>query len=178
MKKQILGKNGMEKAISQISEDIIAGNSDPTAIIMIGVKKRGDVLAKRIAQRIESIKKEKIGGLSAIDITFYRDDVRLKAYKYASKEGNDFNVRDEHVILVDDVIDTGRSIRAAIDAIIDSGRPRTIQLAVMIDKGYREIPIQPDYVGKKIETDPNTEILVKLKEVDGEDRIVIIDHKK
>ncbi|MEE8604511.1 MAG: bifunctional pyr operon transcriptional regulator/uracil phosphoribosyltransferase PyrR, partial [Candidatus Aminicenantaceae bacterium] len=114
----------------------------------------------------------------AIDITFYRDDVQLKAYKYVLKNEIRFDVADKNVVLVDDVISTGRTIRAAIDVIIDSGRPRSIQLAVLIDKGGRELPIQPDYVGKKIEADSGSVVLVKLKEVDGEDRIIISDNEK
>jgi pyrimidine operon attenuation protein/uracil phosphoribosyltransferase len=177
MEQQILDKAGIEKAISRLSDEILKKNADPSTLIIVGIKKRGDVLAKKIAQRIESTEKKKIE-ISAIDITFYRDDVQLKAYKYVLKNDIHFDVSDKNVVLVDDVISTGRTIRAAIDIIIDSGRPRSIQLAVLIDKGGRELPIQPDYIGKKIDADASSEILVKLKEVDGEDRIIITDNEK
>lgn len=177
MEKQILDMDDIEKILSRISDEILAKNTDPSSLIIIGIKKRGDVLAKKIAQRIESKEKKKIE-IYAIDITFYRDDVQLKAYKYVLKNEIRFDVADKNVVLVDDVISTGRTIRAAIDVIIDSGRPRSIQLAVLIDKGGRELPIQPDYVGKKIEADSGSVVLVKLKEVDGEDRIIISDDEK
>jgi len=177
MEKQIFDGDDIERTLSRISDEILARNKEPSSLVIIGIKKRGDVLAKKIAQRIESADKKKIE-ISAIDITFYRDDVQLKAYKYVLKNDMRFDVSDKNVVLVDDVISTGRTIRAAIDVIIDSGRPRSIQLAVLIDRGGREIPIQPDYVGQKIEIESNTEISVKLKEVDGEDRIIISDNEK
>jgi pyrimidine operon attenuation protein/uracil phosphoribosyltransferase len=177
MEKQIFDGDDIEKTLARISDEILAKNTDPSSLVIIGIKKRGDVLAKKIAQRIESSGKEKIG-ISAIDITFYRDDVKLKAYKYVVKNDIHFDVADKNVVLVDDVISTGRTIRAAIDVIIDSGRPRSIQLAVLIDIGGREIPIQPDFVGQKMEIEPDTEVSVKLKEVDGEDRIIISDNEK
>ena len=172
MKKQILGEDEIERIIARISSEILKRNSDPSGLIIIGLKKRGDILARRIAKKIESIEGEKIPA-SVIDITFYRDDVRLKAYKYIDKEDIKFEVDDMNIILVDDVIFTGRSIRAAIDGLIDSGRPRSIQLAVLIDRGSRELPIQPDYVGKKIFVDAENEVLVHLKETDGENKVCV-----
>ena len=177
MEKQIFDGNDIEKTLFRLSDEILAKNTEPSSLVIIGIKKRGDVLAKKIAQRIESLGKEKIE-ISAIDITFYRDDVKLKAYKYVVKNDIRFDVSDKNVVLVDDVISTGRTIRAAIDVIIDSGRPKSIQLAVLIDIGGREIPIQPDYVGQKMEIELDTEVSVKLKEVDGVDRIIISDNEK
>ena len=177
MEKQIFDGNDIEKTLFRLSDEILAKNTEPSSLVIIGIKKRGDVLAKKIAQRIESLGKEKIE-ISAIDITFYRDDVKLKAYKYVVKNDIRFDVSDKNVVLVDDVISTGRTIRAAIDVIIDSGRPKSIQLAVLIDIGGREIPIQPDYVGQKMEIELDTEVSVKLKEVDGIDRIIISDNEK
>ncbi len=155
-----------------MSDGILRRNPDPFTLFIVGIKKRGDVLARKIARKIESSEKKKVG-MSALDITFYRDDVQLKAYKYVSKGEVRFDATDKDVVLVDDVINTGRSIRAAIDAVIDSGRPRSIQLAVLIDRGGRELPIQPDYVGKKLRVQPATDVLVRLKEVDGEDRVIV-----
>lgn len=177
MEKQILDKAGIEKAIYRLSEEILRKNPEPASLIIIGIKKRGDVIAKKIAQTIQSLGKGNVG-ISAIDITFYRDDVRLKAYKYVLKNDIRFDVSNKNVVLVDDVISTGRTIRAAIDVIIDSGRPKSIQLAVLIDIGGREIPIQPDYVGQEVEIEPGAEVLVKLNEVDGEDRIMVTDNEK
>jgi len=155
-----------------LSDGILRRNPDPSTLFIVGIKKRGDVLARKIARKIESSEKKKVG-MSALDITFYRDDVQLKAYKYVSKGEVRFDATDKDVVLVDDVINTGRSIRAAIDAVIDSGRPRSIQLAVLIDRGGRELPIQPDYVGKKLRVQPAADVLVRLKEVDGEDRVIV-----
>lgn len=170
--KQVLDKAGIEEAIIRLSDGILRRNPNPSRLFIVGIKKRGDVLARKIVRRIESSKKKKVE-MSALDITFYRDDVRLKAYRYVSKGEICFDARDRDVVLVDDVINTGRSIRAAIDAVIDSGRPRSIQLAVLIDRGGRELPIQPDYVGKKLRLQPATKVLVRLKEVDGKDQVIV-----
>ena len=172
MKKQILDKDEIEKNIIRISNEILERNINSSTLIIIGIKNRGDILAKRIEKRIESIDRKKIT-TSEIDITFYRDDVHLKAYKYVVKQKIQFDITDKNIILVDDVIFTGRSVRAAIDELIDSGRPSSIQLAVLIDRGGRELPIQPDYIGKKMYVKLDKEVLVYLKEVDGEDRALI-----
>jgi pyrimidine operon attenuation protein/uracil phosphoribosyltransferase len=172
MKQQILDEDKIEKIIIRISNEILKRNLDPLTLIIIGIKKRGDILAKKIAKRIEFIKKKKIA-TSEIDITFYRDDVHLKAYKYIVKHEIQFDIADKNVVLVDDVIFTGRSVRAAIDELIDSGRPSSIQLAVLIDRGGRELPIQPDYIGKKIFVKLDNEVSVHLKEVDGENKVFI-----
>jgi pyrimidine operon attenuation protein/uracil phosphoribosyltransferase len=172
MKKQILNEDEIERIISRISSEILERNPDPSSLIIIGIKKRGDILAKKIAKKIESTDGKSIP-TSAIDITFYRDDVHLKAYKYIVKDEIQFDVKDKNIILVDDVIFTGRSIRAAIDELIDSGRPNSIQLAVLIDRGSRELPIQPDYVGKKIFANLDSKVSVHLKEIDGENKAFI-----
>lgn len=172
MEKQILDKKEIERIISRISNQILERNLDSSILLLIGIKKRGDILAKKIAKKIESIEGEKIK-TSALDITFYRDDVQLKAYKYVGKDEIQFDITDKNIVLVDDVIFTGRSIRAAVDAIMDSGRPKSIQLAVLIDRGGREFPIQPDYVGKEIHADLESDVQVYLKEVDGEDKVIV-----
>lgn len=172
MKKQILDKKGIERILYRISLEILERNLDPSNLWIIGIKRRGDVLAKKICEKIQSFDRRKVK-TAAIDITFYRDDVQLKAYKYIVKNEIEFDIADQNIVLVDDVISTGRSIRAAIDALIDSGRPKSIQLAVLIDKGGRELPIQPDYVGEKVYVDNDSEVLVKIIEVDGEDKVLI-----
>jgi len=173
MEKQILDGKDIGRIISRISSQILERNLDPSTLLIIGIKERGDILAKRIADTIESIEGSEVG-LSAIDITFYRDDVQLKAYKYVVKDEIQCAVTDKNIVLVDDVLFTGRSIRAAIDELIDSGRPRSIQLAVLIDRGGREFPIQPDYTGKAIYATSDSQVVVNLEEVDGEDKVLII----
>ena len=172
MQKHILDESDIKRIISRISIEILERTQDIASLVIIGIKNRGDILAEKIAKEIESIEGKKIE-TSAIDITFYRDDLQLKAYKYVVKDEMQFDIADKNVILVDDVIFTGRSIRAAVDALIDSGRPKSIQLAVLIDRGGRELPIQPDYCGKKIQADLKSDIQVKLKEIDGEDKVII-----
>lgn len=168
MKKQILDDDELEQMVSRISSEILKKNSDLKSLMIIGLKKRGDILAKKIATKIEATEGVSIP-TSAIDITFYRDDVHLKAYKYVVKGEIPSDVTGKNIILVDDVIFTGRSIRAAIDELMDAGRPKSIQLAVLIDRGSRELPIQPDYVGKKIAAGPESDVSVRLREIDGED---------
>ncbi len=168
MEKQILDRNDMERIISRIANQILERNLNPSSICIIGIKKRGDILAKKIAKKIESIDGCKME-TSALDITFYRDDVQLKAYKYVVKGEIQFDTTDRNVVLVDDVIFTGRSIRAAIEVLIDTGRPQSVQLAVLIDRGGRELPIQPDFVGQRIETRPDEIVDVRVVEVDDED---------
>lgn len=172
MKKQILDDDEIERILSRISSEILQRNFSPSSLIIIGLKKRGDILAKKIAIKIESTHGSSIP-ISAIDITFYRDDVNLKAYKSINKDEIPFDVTNKNIILVDDVIFTGRSIRAAIDVLMDTGRPKSIQLAVLVDRGSREIPIQPDYVGKRIMVDPGSDVSVHLKETDGENAAFI-----
>ncbi len=155
-----------------MSSEVLERRKDSSQLIVIGIIKRGDYLAERIAKKLESMGGDKVD-TAAIDITFYRDDVKLKAYKYVMKDEIDFDITDKDVLLVDDVIFTGRTIRAAVDALMDTGRPRSIQLAVLIDRGGRELPIQPDYCGKKMQPDFNNEVEVKLIEFDKEDEVLI-----
>ena len=174
MEKQILDRKDIGRIISRISNQILERNLDPSTILIIGIKERGDILAKRLAKRIESIDGDKTE-TSALDITFYRDDVQLKAYKYVVKGESQSDTTDKNIVLVDDVLFTGRSIRAAIDALIDSGRPKSIQLAVLIDRGGRELPIQPDYVGKEIYSTFDSQVMVNFEEIDGEDKVFMVE---
>jgi pyrimidine operon attenuation protein/uracil phosphoribosyltransferase len=172
MKRQILDQDKIDKILSRISLEILERNQEPASLFVVGIKKRGDILAERIAKKIEKLEKIKVG-ISSIDITFYRDDVELKAYKFVGQNEIQFDITDKNVILVDDVLFTGRTIRAAIDVLVDAGRPRSIQLAVLIDRGGREFPIQPDYVGKQVQTDKDSEVSVNIKEIDGQDKVII-----
>jgi len=170
-KKQILDKKDIEKIVYRLSIEILERNPDASNLLIIGIKRRGDILAKRICERIQSLEDIEVKA-GAIDITFYRDDVQLKAYKYVGKDDLPFEITAKDVVLVDDVIHTGRSIRAAIDVLLDSGRPKSIQLAVLVARGGREIPIQPDYVGKRIDDYIDDKVDVNFVEMDGEDKVV------
>jgi pyrimidine operon attenuation protein/uracil phosphoribosyltransferase len=172
-KAQVLDEAGIERALTRIAHEILERAGGTDALALVGIRTRGVSLARRIAERLQQIEGARIP-VGALDITLYRDDLGLKA-EAPILRGTDmpFPVAGRTVVLVDDVLYTGRTIRAALDAIIDLGRPRMIQLAVLIDRGHRELPIRPDYVGKNLPTSRREIVHVRLKEHDGEDRVVI-----
>ncbi|HHU68995.1 MAG TPA: bifunctional pyr operon transcriptional regulator/uracil phosphoribosyltransferase PyrR [Thermoanaerobacterales bacterium] len=174
-KASIMDENGINRAISRISYEIIERNKGVDNVALIGIRRRGVPLADRLAKKIREIEgKDLLTGI--LDITLYRDDLSLIAPQpIVHKTEIPFDVTDVKIVLVDDVLFTGRTVRAALDALIDFGRPQMIQLAVLIDRGHRELPIRADYVGKNVPTSKNELIQVKLKEIDGEDRVVICD---
>jgi len=172
MSKEILNKTDIEKIIFRLSIEILERNSDPSNLIVLGIKRRGDILAKKICEKIRALENIEVKN-SAIDITFYRDDVQLKAYKYVGKDEIPYDITGKDVVLADDVIHTGRSVRAAMDALLDMGRPKSIQLAVLVARGGREFPIQPDYVGKRIDDYIDDKVDVNFTEIDGEDKVII-----
>lgn len=173
---EILDESEIDKTLTRISHEILEKNKDINNIVLIGIKDRGDIIAKRISIKINEICKKDVP-VGAMDITFYRDDIREK--KLLPKHTNiNFNLSDKIVILIDDVLYTGRSVRAALDEIIDFGRPRAIQLAVLIDRGHREFPIHADYVGKNIPTSANDKVEVKIKEIDGDDKVTVKEFEK
>ena len=171
-KASILNENDIERILKRISHEIIERNKGSKNLVFIGIQKRGVPLAVRIAKNIEELEKNdlKIGRL---DITFYRDDVGSKIKPAIEITDIPFEIDDKDIILVDDVLFTGRTIRASLDAIIDFGRPKTIQLVVLVDRGHRELPIRADYVGKNIPTARDEFVEVRLKEMDGIDRVTI-----
>jgi pyrimidine operon attenuation protein/uracil phosphoribosyltransferase len=172
IKSEILDKPSISRALTRISHEIIEKNKGAKNLIIVGIRSRGDVLAKRIADNIKSIEKIEVP-IGAVDITLYRDDYdRISKVEVKSTE-LPFSVDDKNIVLVDDVLYTGRSARAAMDVIIDYGRPKTIQLAVLIDRGHRELPIQANYVGKNVPTNKNEEIILKLEEPDGEEKVLL-----
>ena len=174
-KAEIMTEDDIRRALVRISHEIVEKNRGIDDLVIVGVARRGDHLARRIANKIEEIEGTKVS-VGTIDITLYRDDVNLFERKPgASKTDIPFNINDKKVILVDDVIHTGRSSRAAIDGLLDFGRPANIQLAVLIDRGHRELPIAADYVGRNIPTARKEWINVELKEQDGTDRVSIIE---
>ena len=163
----------MERALVRITHEILERNRGGEGLVLIGIRTGGVYLAERIREKIEQIEKVRVSS-GIIDITLYRDDFAIGLPRaLVGKTEIPFSLRDKRVILVDDVLYTGRTVRAAMDALIDFGRPQFIQLAVLIDRGHRELPIQADYVGKKVVTAPQDEVTVILREVDGQDRVSI-----
>ena len=173
-KAQILSENDIDRVIKRISHEILERNRGSESLVFIGLQKRGVPLAKRIAENIKNFEGTKIE-TGKLDITFYRDDIGKNIKPTAQITDISFDIEGKNVILVDDVLYTGRTVRAALDAIIDFGRPRSIQLVVLIDRGHRELPIRADYVGKNLPTSHNESVEVKLKETDGEDSVTLVE---
>jgi pyrimidine operon attenuation protein / uracil phosphoribosyltransferase len=172
-KAQVLDEAGLDRALTRIAHEIIEQAGGSEGVALVGIKTRGVTLAQRIAQKMAAIEGTK-PAVGALDITLYRDDLGLKAEqpRVRSTEIN-FPLTGRIVILVDDVLFTGRTIRAAMDALMDLGRPRVIRLAVLVDRGHRELPIRPDYIGKNLPTSRRETVAVMLREHDSVDRVVI-----
>ena len=171
----ILDKTGIEKAIKRIAHEILERNTDKKSIVMVGIKYRGAFLAERVVKAIKSI-----DGLDApigaLDITLYRDDLtEIAEQPVVHATEIDFNIDGKIIVLVDDVLFTGRTVRCALDQLIDFGRPRLIQLAVLVDRGHREFPIRADYVGKNVPTSLNEIVEVKMEESEGVDEVVLME---
>jgi len=170
----VMDTKTIQRALVRIAHEIVEKNKGAENMAVIGIQNRGAYLAERVAKLIEEIEGVEIP-LGLMDITLYRDDVQTKLEQpVVQKTEILFDVVDKVIILVDDVLFTGRTVRAALDQIIDFGRPRSIQFAVLIDRGHRELPIRADYVGKNIPTAKEDRVKVKIKEVDGEDSVSII----
>ncbi|MBB5354954.1 pyrimidine operon attenuation protein/uracil phosphoribosyltransferase [Anoxybacillus mongoliensis] len=171
----VLDEQAIRRALTRIAHEIIERNKGIDGCVLIGIKTRGIYLAKRLAERIEQIEGTSIP-VGELDITLYRDDLTVKTDDHEPLvKGTDvpFSVTNQKVILVDDVLFTGRTVRAAMDAVMDLGRPAQIQLAVLVDRGHRELPIRADFVGKNIPTSSSEMIVVELKEVDDIDQVSI-----
>jgi pyrimidine operon attenuation protein/uracil phosphoribosyltransferase len=172
----ILDEMAIRRALTRIAHEILEKNKGVDNCMLIGIRTRGIYLAQRVAERIRDIEGVPMP-VGELDITSYRDDrVRLQAVE-AVPRGGSMNIHDKKIILFDDVLYTGRTVRAALDALIDLGRPQLIQLAVLVDRGHRELPIRPDYVGKNVPTSKQERIVVQLEEVDGKDGVVIIQNR-
>ncbi len=175
IKAQLLDEKGINRSLIRIAHEIIEKNKGVDNIAIVGIKTRGVPIAKRIANYIEEFEGVKIP-VGDLDITLYRDDLsEIYEQPNLNHSNIDFEVKNKTVILADDVIYTGRTVRAAMDGVIHLGRPRAIQLAVLVDRGHRELPIRPDYVGKNVPTAHNEIVHVKLLETDGEDRVIIAE---
>ena len=174
-KAKILEKDGVSRVLMRIAHEILERNKGTKDLCLIGIRNRGAYLAKRLGECIEKIDQVKVP-VGILDITLYRDDLTLIATgPVVHKTDIDFDISDKNVVLVDDVLYTGRTVRAALDALIDFGRPQSIQLAVVVDRGHRELPIRADYAGKNIPTAQNETVEVRLEEVDGRDEVVIVE---
>ncbi len=172
-KVNILTKEEIERAIKRISHEILEKNKDSENLAIIGIRTRGYVLAERIAGAIEAIDGAKLP-VGALDITLYRDDLSvISEQPVVHRTEIDFDIEGKIIILVDDVLYTGRTIRCALDALIDFGRPKIIQLAILVDRGHRELPIRADYVGKNVPTSQKELVQLKLEETDGENIVFI-----
>lgn len=173
MIKELFDKIAIKRALTRISYEIIEKNKGTENLVLFGIKTRGVYLAKRIAKRIEELEGVKIP-VGVLDITLYRDDrqdVSLSNEAVVSSTECNTDVNKKNVILIDDVLYTGRTIRAAMDALIHMGRPNSISLAVLVDRGHRELPIRADYVGKNIPTALNEKVSVNVEEIDNKDSI-------
>lgn len=174
-KAKIMDKEAMERALMRIAHEIVEKNKGTEDLAIIGIRNRGAYLAQEVAAYIEKIEKTRVP-VGILDITLYRDDLTTIAEQpQVHKTEIDFDISGKKIILVDDVFYTGRTIRCALDALIDFGRPRFIQLAVLIDRGHRELPIRADYIGKNVPTSLKETVQVRLKEVDGIDDVIILE---
>lgn len=174
VKSELMDGEGITRTLLRLTHEILEKNKGTKNLVIVGIRNRGDYLARRVIKHIEEIERVQIP-LGILDITLYRDDFqRITDRPLVQETDFPFDLTDKRIVLVDDVLYTGRTIRAALGALIDYGRPALIQLAVLVDRGHRELPIKADYVGKNVPTAFGEEIQVKLKEVDGEDAVLLL----
>jgi pyrimidine operon attenuation protein/uracil phosphoribosyltransferase len=174
--KVVMDGRDVERAVRRIAHEIVEKNRGAQGLALVGIRTRGVPLARRIASLIGELEGEEVP-LGILDITMYRDDIFDRPQPEVRETDIPFDVTDRSLVIVDDVLYTGRSVRAAIDALIDFGRPRCVQLAVLVDRGHRELPIRPDFVGKNIPTSRSEKIKVLLREVDGGEDAVLIQEE-
>lgn len=173
VKTEIMDEKALDRALTRISHEIIERNKGVEDLVLLGIKTRGVTLANRLREKIKNIEGCALP-VGSLDITSYRDDIK-HINKPAGKNSTEvsFDITGKKVILVDDVLYTGRTVRAAMDAIVDMGRPLSIQLAVLIDRGHRELPIRADYVGKNVPTSRSEMVIVNVKETDDKDGVLL-----
>jgi pyrimidine operon attenuation protein/uracil phosphoribosyltransferase len=178
VKAKIIDEQSFKRIITRISHEILETNKGSKTLVLLGMKTRGEFLAKRILAKIKEIEGIDIP-FGVLDVTLYRDDFRTRLKQpQVSVSDITFDLNERDIILVDDVLYTGRTVRSALNAIMDMGRANTIQLVVLIDRGHRELPIRADYVGKNIPTSIDEEIKVKMNEIDGEDSVYLVNVEK
>lgn len=174
-KAQIMNEKDISRVLTRIAHEIIERNKGVENVVLIGIRRRGVPLAERIAQNIEKIEGVKVP-VGVLDITLYRDDLTTLSHQPLVHQTKvDFDINGKVVILVDDVLFTGRTVRAALDAVMDLGRPGAVQLMVLVDRGHRELPIRADFVGKNVPTSKKEVIAVRIKEIDGEENVAILE---
>ena len=174
---QVMDADRMSRALTRIAHEILERNRGTSDLALVGIRTRGVPLARRIAHALRDINHEAVP-TGTLDITLYRDDLMRHAVgpqPLVRRTEIPFSIDDKRILLVDDVLYTGRTIRSALDALIDFGRPRAIQLAVMVDRGHRELPIKADYVGKNIPTSLSQSVQVHLTEIDGRDEVELLE---
>jgi pyrimidine operon attenuation protein/uracil phosphoribosyltransferase len=173
MSGKVMEPDDVRRALTRIAHEVLERDRGVTDVVLVGIADRGDDLARRLAQEIHRIEGVEIP-VGVLDITFYRDDIGMRAEAPEVHETRiPFDVSGKTVVLVDDVLYTGRTIRSAMDALMDLGRPRKIQLAVLVDRGHRELPIRADFVGKNVPTSRADDVRVLVAEVDGQDGVVV-----
>ena len=174
----LMDSEGIRRALTRISHEIVEKNKGVENIVLVGIRTRGVPIAERLAANIEKIEEQK-PPVGVLDITLYRDDLSTLAYQPIVRPTElPVDITGKTIVLVDDVLYTGRTIRAALDAIIDNGRPKTIQLAVLIDRGHRELPIRADFVGKNVPTSSKEAISVQLQSTDEAEQVMLREIKE
>tara|TARA_B100000315_G_C14595141_1_gene598476 strand:+ start:2657 stop:3202 length:546 start_codon:yes stop_codon:yes gene_type:complete len=176
IKAHILDSEGINKVISRIAHEIVERYESTENLVLVGIRKRGEFIANRLVENLEKITGQKIS-IGYLDVTFYRDDFRERLIQPQVK-GTEipFSIDGKIIILTDDVLYTGRTIRAAMNEIMDFGRPSAISLAVLIDRGHREMPVKADFVGKNVPTSENEHVHVRLEETDDEDAVYLVEY--
>lgn len=178
IKAKLVDKEGLDRILTRIAHEILEKNKGSKNIVLIGMRTRGEFLAKRLQKKIKDIDGVELP-FGVLDVTLYRDDFRTRLKQpQVSVSDITFDINEKDVILVDDVLYTGRTVRSALNALMDFGRPSSIQLCILVDRGHRELPIRADYVGKNIPTSLNEEIKLKVEEYDGEDAIYLVEAEK
>lgn len=175
VKKRIMDSDGVRRALTRIAHEMVERNKGTEGLVLVGIEAKGVPLALRLAQKIREFEQVAIP-VGRLNITPYRDDLEVSQIREEKSTTQiPFSIKEQKVVLVDDVLYTGRTVRAAMDALMDRGRPSLIQLAVLIDRGHRELPIRPDYVGKNVPSSRHETIVVRMREEDGEDEVMILE---
>jgi len=178
VKAKVVDQDGLNRIITRIAHEILERNKGTQNLVLIGMRTRGEFLARRIFEKIKQIENIEIP-LGVLDVTLYRDDFRTSLKQPQVSVSNiTFDINEKDLVLIDDVLYTGRTVRSALNALMDFGRPSSIQFFVLVDRGHRELPIRADYVGKNIPTASSEEIKVKMQEIDGEDAIYLVETKE
>lgn len=174
LKSHLMDAADFGRVVTRMAHEMVEKNKGAQNLALVGVRTRGEFLARRLSEKIKNIEGSMLP-FGILDVSFYRDDTRAKLKQPQVQSTHiPFDITDKNIILIDDVLYTGRSVRAALDEIMDFGRPAKVELAVLIDRGHRELPIQPDYVGKVVTTALDEEVRVKMTEQDGVDEVIVV----